>query len=167
LKLLRQAYEDMDAGKYAEAKKMLEHLLNEDELKAALHLGWMYFEGLGVPADIDKASYYYELVAQTGDADGHYHAAHLKRLRKDISGALAGFEYAAERGNPSAAYWASAIYQGDYDFIPDPEKARMYLGKAAELGHMFAKLDLAKQQYANTSWDIAKLRLRLKRWRIK
>jgi hypothetical protein len=39
LKLLRQAYEDMDAGKYAEAKKMLEHLLNEDELKAALHLG--------------------------------------------------------------------------------------------------------------------------------
>ncbi len=68
---------------------------------------------------------------------GCYHAASLKFRRRDIAGALELYVRAAEAGHPSAAYWASAIYDGEGDYARDPERATYYLVKAAECGHVF------------------------------
>jgi TPR repeat protein len=143
---LLKAYADMNAGRYAEAKAALERLLKDGERQASLYLGWMYEQGLGVPVNEDQAANHYETLSREKDPDGSYYAASLRLKRGDAAGALAGFLLAAEAGNPSAAYWASAIYSGQKGFPVDAAKATAYLTKAASLGHVFAQRDLAKQR---------------------
>lgn len=141
-----KAYADMNAGKYTEAKAALERLLKEGDQQASLYLGWIYEQGLGVPVNEDQAARHYEMLAREKDPDGSYYAASLKLKHGDAVGALTGFLLAAEAGNPSAAYWASAIYSGEKGFPADADKAAMYLAKAASLGHVFAQRDLARQR---------------------
>jgi TPR repeat protein len=143
---LLNAYADMNAGRYAEAKEALERLLKDGERRAALYLGWMYERGLGVPVNENHAANHFEMLARENDPEGSYYAASLRLKRGDAAGALAGFVLAAEAGNASAAYWASAIYGGEKGFPVDAAKAAAYLTKAASLGHVFAQRDLAKQR---------------------
>lgn len=49
----------------------------------------------------------------------------------------------------SAAYWAYALRNGDSASLVDRDKADFYLRKAAKLGHLFAKRDLAIQEMRN------------------
>lgn len=153
---LQSAYADMSAGRYAEAREALERLVQEGERRASLYLGWMYEQGLGVPVNENQAATHYELLAHANDPEGSYYAASLKLKRGDAAGALAGFVLAAAAGNPSAAYWASAIYSGEKGFPVDVTKATAYLTKAASLGHVFAQRDLAKQRVRESKSMLAK-----------
>ena len=143
---LLAAHAEMSAGRYGAARAALEQLVSVGEHQALLYLGWMHERGLGSPVDEARAAACYQTVCDTGDQWGCYHAAYLKFRRRDIAGALELYVRAAEAGHPSAAYWASAIYDGEGGYACDPERATYYLVKAAECGHVFARRDLAKQR---------------------
>jgi TPR repeat protein len=140
------AYDDMSAGRYDVAHEKFEQLASVGEEKALLYLGWMYEQGLGCSVDEKQADVYYKKLCDMGDDSACYHSASLKFRHNDIPGALALFERAAESGHPSAAYWASAIYSGEGGYIQDSERATYYLEIAANLGHAFAKRDIAKKR---------------------
>jgi TPR repeat protein len=145
-KRLMAAYADMSAGRFDAARATLASLVSEGETRALLYLGWMHERGLGNAVDEQKAADCYSTLCAQNDPDACYYAASLMFRRGDIPGALESYVRAADMGHPSAAYWASAIFDGDGGLQPDPQQSAKYLKLAAESGHMFARRDLAKQQ---------------------
>ena len=146
-KRLMAAYADMNAGRYDAARAALESLVSEGEMRALLYLGWIYERGLGNAVDEQKAANCYRALCARNDPDACYHAASLMFRRGDTLGALELHVQAADMGHPSAAYWASAILDGEGGLQPDPQRSARYLKLAADCGHMFARRDLAKQQF--------------------
>lgn len=140
------AYGDMTAGRYDIARRKLEELASSGEHKALLYLGWMHEQGLGAPADEQRAAACYQALCDSGDAVGCYYSASLKFRRGNIAEALELYVRAADAGHPSAAYWASVIYSGEGGHAADEERALYYLARAAEHGHAFARRDLARQR---------------------
>jgi TPR repeat protein len=150
------AYEQMNAGRYIEARAAFEQLLSEGEQRALIYLGWMDEQGLGGTADELRAAARYKVFSDQGDPVACYYLASLKLKQADVQGALPLFLLAANAGHPSAAYWASAIYDGEYGEGADCIKAATYLARAAELGHIFAQRDLAAKRMRESSSFISR-----------
>ena len=61
-----RAYELMDAGKYLEAKDILQPLAKQDSIYALRSLGWIYHLGKLDSVDLTKASSCYGRIAELG-----------------------------------------------------------------------------------------------------
>ena len=153
---LAAAYADMITGRHEQAHAALTDLLAKGESGSLTYLGWMYERGLGVATDEEHAADMYRRACEQGNMLGCFYWASLKFRRGDVVGALESYVRAADAGHPSAAYWASAIYEGEGGYPANPSLARHYLGLAAERGHVFAQRDLAKQQLFDSSSLMAK-----------
>ena len=141
---LAKSYAQMNAGKYNEARVSFERLANEGERQAIFYLAWMDEKGFGDAIDEARAAERYRYLCEAGDQLAFYYFAAMKLRQGDAAGALALFMRAADSGNPSGAYWASAIHSGHGGYPLNAEMARKYLIRAAELGHVFAQRDLAR-----------------------
>ena len=59
---LSSAYEDMESGRYEQARHVFEELANAGEPKANLYLAWMDEQGLGRKADVNAAIARYKVL---------------------------------------------------------------------------------------------------------
>jgi TPR repeat protein len=143
---LESAYAAFEAEDYASARAIFERLESEHCMRAHLYLGWMCDRGLGGFADSAKAEYHFRCLAEAGDLDGKYYLAASLHRRGEVQSAVALYEEAADSGHVSAAYWAYALYSKELiRTVGAQEKAQKYLAKASDLGHIFARRDLAFQ----------------------
>lgn len=142
---LNKAYNAFEAGNYGLAKELFERIVQQDS-RAHLYLGWMYDQGLGTTADSKKAEYHYRYLSEVNDADGKYYLASLLQKKGDLASAVKLYEESADLNQVSAAYWAYTLRSGEPVSLFDKDKADFYLKKAAILGHLFAKRDLALQE---------------------
>lgn len=155
---LQAACADLGVGKYERASRELEELARLGESQALLQIGWMHEQGLGRRQNAEEALRCYEALAEMGNRDASYYVASLRFRQGDAVGALPHFLRAAEAGNPSAAYWAAAIYGGEKGFPVDAAKEALLLDRAAELGHLFAQRDLARRRMSRANGVREKLR---------
>jgi hypothetical protein len=139
------AHELLDAGKYDEAARRFTELAAAGDASANLHLGWMAQKGLGSQADLVKAEQFYLRAHAQGLAEAAYYLGTLYRSMNRARDALRYLEEAASKAHPSAAYWAYVMYQEGEGVPRDEDKAARFLERAAELGHIFARRDLAKR----------------------
>jgi TPR repeat protein len=139
------AYELLDAGKYDEAARRFGELAAAGDASANLHLGWMAQKGLGSQADLAKAEQLYLRAHAQGASDAAYYLGTLYRSMNRARDALRYLEEAASKGHPSATYWAYVMYQDGEGISRDEDRAARLLQRAAELGHIFARRDLAKR----------------------
>lgn len=130
-------------------------------LKAAVSLGTHYEKGTGVPQDMEKAIYYYEMATH----DGIIIAAlkHAQIISSGNSGIKRDIEYAANlikfavenleldvgRGKASAAKSLGRLYRDGISNIHFPEytnleKSIFWFRRASDLDNIGAKHDLAK-----------------------
>ena len=138
------AYDLLDAGKYDEAARRFTELAAAGDASANLHLGWMAQKGMGSQADLAKAEQLYLRAHAQGASDAAYYLGTLYRSMNRARDALRYLEEAASKGNPSAAYWAYVMYHDGEGIPQDEQKATQLLQRAADLGHTFARRDLAK-----------------------
>jgi uncharacterized protein len=139
------AYDLLDAGKYDEAARRFTEMAAAGDASANLHLGWMAQKGMGSQADLAKAEQLYLRAHTQGASDAAYYLGTLYRSMNRARDALRYLEEAASKGNPSAAYWAHVMHHDGEGIPRDEQKAGELLQRAADLGHVFARRDLAKR----------------------
>lgn len=139
------AYALLRAGRYDEAYPRLRDLENAGDGWASLHLGWMYHKGLACPTDLERAEASYLRAYERGIPEAAFYLGRLYRSLKRYQEALRYLEEASSRDDPSASYWAYVLYSDSESGKRNSLKAAEFLEKAAALGHIFARRDLAKQ----------------------
>jgi hypothetical protein len=116
-------------------------------MAAQAQIGLFYSGGLGVPKDMAKAAYWYELAAQQGDPDAQYQTAGYymagQGVAKDPAKAAEWFRKSAEGGNTMAALTYGRMLKDGVDVTKDEAEARKWLTAAAGSGGPEA--NLAKQ----------------------
>jgi len=139
------AYDLLEAGRYDEAYAQFSKLADAGDGWASMYLGWMMEKGLGRQVDAAKAERFYLNAYEHGVSEAQYYLGCLYRSLKRYRDAFHHLEQAASRGHPSAAYWAYVMCSDGEGISHDGDKAAQLLRKAADLGHVFAKRDLAKR----------------------
>lgn len=160
--LLMNAYADMNAGRYEKARQTFSQLADAGEHQALVYLGWMDEQGLGGLPNEQQAELRYKSSAESGDCIASYYYGCLKLKQGALDEALVLFSSAAENGHPSAAYWVSALYGGEKGYPKNREMEIIYLEKAASLGHVYARRDIARNRIRESNYFIERLWNRLR-----
>ena len=139
---LTRAFAAMKREDYESARQLLVRAVASGDHGGAVHLGWLWGQGLGGPVNIESAMQCYELARAHDRCAGSYYLGSLLMRQGQNERARQLLEEAAQLGHASAAYWAYVL---NADAANQP-KARQFLVCAAQLGHAFAQRDLARQQ---------------------
>ena len=147
-----QANHYLNKKDYKLAKLYLEEAVIGDDEQAQKWansiLAWIYFNGLEVKKDYQKAKKYYQKAANSGDAWSKTQLGlmYLQGLgvTKDETKALRLFQQAAGNGDVSALVQLGLLYSHGLGLTQDHQKAHQYFQQAAELGDASAFWHLAK-----------------------
>ena len=125
-------------GDYATALKFLRPLAEQGNPQAQYTLGYIYAEGVGVPADDGEAVKLYRKAAKQGDADaqnelGAMYAAG-RGVSQDHSEAVKWFRKAAEQGHREAQHNLGSMYYVGEGVPRDLVQAHMWYNIADALG---------------------------------
>lgn len=139
-----QAY---DAGRYAQAIKLLTPLANESNSQAQFRVGMMYYLGHGVPEDEKLAVYWLKKSAAQGNTEAMFelgnafllgHQAALLVPEPDREAALWYFQ-AASAGHADAQYRLGLLFLAGKGVVESRKEAMNWFRKAAAQGHAEAK----------------------------
>jgi TPR repeat protein len=112
--------------------------------KKQTELGIIYESGLGVPADLKKAVYWFNEAAKKGDAQAQYFLGNYYKkgiiVRQDLKEAINLYTKAAKKGFVDAQFDLGILYTNGIDGIVNLNKAFYWYAKAAKKGD-------AKAQY--------------------
>lgn len=144
-----QAY---DAGRYAQALKLLTPLANESNSQAQFRLGMMYYLGQGVPEDEKLAVYWFKKAAALGNTEAMFelgnafllgHQAALLVPEPDREAALWYFQ-AGSAGHAEAQYRLGLLFLAGKGVVDSRKEAMSWFRKAAAQGHAEAKRALGR-----------------------
>lgn len=128
---------------YEEAFRRYKILADKGSVDSQVFLGWMCQNGLGVQKDFDKAFTWYENAAKLGSSEGQFYLAKSYARHSEFTKAKDWYSKAAEKNYSPAIYRLGWIYDTGRGVTVDKEKAFLCYKKAADLGHIFAKKQLA------------------------
>jgi TPR repeat protein len=130
---------------------------NREQLLGALcnQVANIYAAGKFVPADPDRAAYYYQKSSELGDIDGSANVVieyfHTNQLVTPavIDRALTTLEQStAATNNGRICYFIGYAYHTGHGRTLDQAKARQFFGMGAGLGDLAAEKSLAQMQFA-------------------
>ena len=110
----------------------------------AYQLGRVWRDGLGVPADDDKAEMWFRRAAEAGHSGAQYALAKLLHQQGRVDEAVTWYEQSAESGNQFAAYQLGKLYLTGEGVPKDVTRAVDYLTDAAGQGISQAQYILGK-----------------------
>ena len=114
--------------------------------KKQTELGIIYESGLGVPADLKKAVYWFNEAAKKGDAQAQYFLGHYYKkgivVKQDLKEAVNLYTKAAKKGYISAQYDLGIFYTNGIDGIVNLNKAFYWYAKAAKKGDAQAQYNV-------------------------
>lgn len=106
-------------------------------------LGRMYALGWGTPADMDLAMTWYRRAQERGDWRSPFFLGWIYLQRADYEKAFEAFTAGAALDHAPALYALGGLYRRGLGVAKQRKKARALFERAAALGHLFAKRDLA------------------------
>lgn len=105
---------------------------------AQRQIGFLYFNGKGVRADVDSALYWTEKAAAAGDAGAANNLGflrlHGKYVERDYGEALKWLEKAADAGSPTGRSMLADMYREGLGVEPDTVRAVFLYTKSLESG---------------------------------
>ena len=155
-----EAIRELDSKNYEHARVLLQPLSKNKE--AQLQLGYLYQEGLGGEANPEKAREIFQGLADENDPQGTYFLAKSFLNSQHLTEAVSYFEKSAQLSHVSGAFWAAALHGGLYGHPRDDQKYRFFLERAASLGHIYAKRDLALEDIKDAKSFLASVNARLR-----
>lgn len=148
----RSAMQALFQGDLRSGVTMLAALAENGHAPSQFRLGFIYRTGLGVPRNLQLASYWFEKAARQNDVGGQYWLAESYRRGEGlpVSAELAfeWFQRLAERGYAPAQYQVGLAYADGRGIKRDDATAVTWLQRAANGGHPAAAKRLA-QAYRN------------------
>lgn len=138
----QSAHRALSAGKYDVALREYQLLAERGSSNAWISLGWMHQHAAGTPKDLAMAEDCFRKAASLGDVTGVFHLARLFKEGGKHEAAFANFLSAAVREHLPSTYWTGSCYLLGEGVQRDYMKAELYLKRAADQGHIFARRDL-------------------------
>lgn len=136
--ILQRASELYRRGDYVEAMGLYERMATLGDASAQVFLGWMYHQGLGAAKDEARANEWFLRAAESGHAEGMFYAARLLSARGEHGRAFAWYQKASDNGFMPADYRLGISYLKGAGVPLDIDRARYYLRRASDAGHIFA-----------------------------
>ena len=117
--------------------------INEMTRDASFSLGVVYATGMGVPADDQKAVYWYRQAAEQGHADAQFRLGAMyargQGVPADDREAVFWYSKAAGQGHADAQFWLGRSYANGRGVSADDREAVFWYSKAAGQGHADAQ----------------------------
>ncbi len=129
---------------YAQALEGLQELAQQGDAAAQSAIGWMYFQGVGVPENLEKAAEWLQSSANQGHYAGQTDLGLYFLFIEDYENAFYWLRQAAEQGVPMAQDQLGVLYEDGYAVEMDWEKAVMWYRRAAEQGLTRAQVHLGR-----------------------
>ena len=115
---------------------------------AQCSLGKLYQRGLGLSQDLQQAVYWYQAASRQGNSEAQFLLGLCrlegKGIEKDDHEAESLFRGSAAKGWAEAQYRLAGILSSPGRSPSDREESRLWLGKAAQQGHLEARRKLAE-----------------------
>jgi TPR repeat protein len=146
---LQQACDAFAANNYDLARPIFLKKFAAGCSEVGLSLGWLLQQGLGGPRNIEQACQIYTAMLPSEDGAAEYYLGRLiLEQKKNAQEAAPLLTVAAEKGNPSAAYWLYSIASegSDTPNVKLQSCADYWLQFAAKNGHLYAKREILKQE---------------------
>lgn len=125
-----------DNGRYKESFNIYLETAEQGNVKSQRFIGWLYFRGEGTQIDKERAIYWFNKAAQSGDEEAMFGVARVYMSDSNYSEALSWYKESASKQYLPSMYWvAKFLYQG-ISIQKDEEDALKLFHQAANLGHL-------------------------------
>jgi TPR repeat protein len=108
-----------------------------------IFVGWMHYEGKGTPRNEEAALTWFKKAADSGSAEGMFYCARLLDKLGKYESAASYLRSAGAQGYAPALCRLGRMRLVGRGIAQDTEEAYKLLERAAELGNVFAKRELA------------------------
>jgi hypothetical protein len=137
------AHELLNHSRYAEAFAIYEDLAKAGDPQCQVFLGWMYYEGLGVTKDAEKALNWFERAASLGSKEGAFYCGRSTASLGRYEEAIKWFHAAAKQEYGPALLWLGLMHVRGLGITANLEKGIDYLRRAVKAGSFLAQRELA------------------------
>lgn len=127
---------------FFEAVKWFTMAANQGYADAQYELGESYENGEGVLMNIDTAMEWYKLSAEQNHIDAQFSLALLYAQEGDYVESAKWYQRAANEGHPDSQYQLGEAFREGLGVDPDRTLADLWTTKAANVGHLEAKIVL-------------------------
>lgn len=129
-----------------EAKKYLDAAIEQEEPRAYKLQGDMYYYGIGIDEDNEKAAEWYKKSSDAGNLDASASLANMYingiGVTKNESKGYQLYKLAADAEIPNGLAGLGLCYENGYGVAKIPYQATLWYRKAADLGNSFAQYRL-------------------------
>ena len=126
--------------------KTIRKAAEQGEVNAQLKLGVMYYNGEGVPKNLQEAAKWFHKAAEQGDAEAQYSLGMMynygEGVPTNLQEAVKWYRKAAEQGDELAQYSLGIMYYEGLGVPESPVYAYAWLGMSNANGHEKAKTAL-------------------------
>ena len=127
----RAAQKLMKEKRFAEAFRIYVDLASQGDSWAQVRIGWMHFEGVGVPRDSEQARKWFQQAASLGSASGEFYSGRLAAAHNEWDEAIKWFSQAAQKEYGPALLWLGVVYLRGYGVPANLQKAVAFLERGA------------------------------------
>jgi TPR repeat protein len=127
----------------ADAQVMFEDLAKSGSPLSMLYIGYIYRDGIGRVADIDEAERWFRKAADAGSVEGYYSLGSLCGRSKRWREAREAFAIAGAKDHGPALHRLGRIYWAGWGVEKDLGRAKRYLERASQAGHLGGRIGLA------------------------
>jgi hypothetical protein len=143
-------------GDHAEGVVIISRLAGQGHVKAQMHLGVIYADGLfSVSADQEKAFYWFKKAAENGSPEGQYALAQMYDngwgTAVDLGSAFANYRLAAGGGHQAAQLAYALAYWEGMGVDRDPRQCLRLLDQYCDEGNPKTQVALGKLYYGGES----------------
>lgn len=142
---LNDGYVAVAERNFKKAFAEFEPLAKQGNADAQFALGSLYFNGFGIPQNLEKAKDWYALSAEQGHATAQLHLGTVLHNQKKNDEALYWYTESANNGNARAQTNLGKSYSMGMLVEVNQEKAMQWYLKAAQQGYAEAQFLLAKK----------------------
>ena len=139
------------AKDYKQAFPVCSRAAKQGDASAQFNLGWMYYNGEGVPKNDREAVKWFRLAAEQGDASAQFNLGWMyyngEGVPKNDREAVKWFRLAAEQGDASAQYNLGVMYDNGYGVPENDIEATKWFRLATEQGVAIAQYNLGRMYY--------------------
>lgn len=131
----------------ARATQLIEAAARQGLTPAALATGALYYDGFGVPQDLEAAAAWYRIAAEQGSTVAQANLGVLyangRGVPLDYKKAALWFLPAAEAGDATAQMNLGILYLNGQGVTVDHQRGAMWIYEAAKQGHILAQKNLS------------------------
>ena len=141
---MAQAALAQEQGDYVTALQIFRQYAERGEALAQFGLGFMYWNGQGIPQNYSEAVKWYGLAADQGNARAQYNLGviYATGVSHDYAQAAKWFRSAADQGYAPAQYNLAQLYDKGLNGSRDPAEAIRWYRRAADQNSILAQINL-------------------------